>query len=325
MSVYRIINVGANKYLTISGSNLLGTQLYENKDVTMQAYSSSGGQIWIVPQLSGQVYIRSYLNRTFGLNVYGSGHNCDIHTIVGNENDALISFTSTSSGFRICLVNHNLYLTADSSGRAYWATLSGSTYQLWSFVVAPVIESGSTTTIYSKVGTTSTASLTETQRQTNAKYIFNFLKSKGFTAQAACAVLGNFEQESGLNPGIWQSNSNTSKGYGIAQWTQAKDTFLQWAVDVGLITSITAANINSVSNSQPQKLMDAELSYFIWTLDMAGGIYIPTTSMTLSQFKQSTQSAANLSKIFCDDYERAGDPQYSQRANYATKWYNYLA
>lgn len=48
----------------------------------------------------------------------------------------------------------------------------------------------------------------------NAEKAFNFLKSQGYSNQAAAAVVGNFMQESGMNPGSVNSIGAT----GIAQW-----------------------------------------------------------------------------------------------------------
>ena len=48
MAVYEIINVGANKALNISGSDLKGTSLYDNRNVTLWTRSGSGEQAWIL-------------------------------------------------------------------------------------------------------------------------------------------------------------------------------------------------------------------------------------------------------------------------------------
>ena len=45
--------------------------------------------------------------------------------------------------------------------------------------------------------------------------IFHFFKSHGFTDAQAAAFVGNFQQESGLNPAIVQPNG---EGHGLAQW-----------------------------------------------------------------------------------------------------------
>ena len=61
----------------------------------------------------------------------------------------------------------------------------------------------------------------------NAAYIYRFFTSRGFTPEATCAMLGNFEQESSLDPNAWQNGmvgywSNWRVGFGIAQWSPAE-------------------------------------------------------------------------------------------------------
>ena len=56
----------------------------------------------------------------------------------------------------------------------------------------------------------------------NAVYIYKYFTSRGFTPEATCAMLGNFTQESSLNPCAWQNEmvgywSNQKVGFGIAQ------------------------------------------------------------------------------------------------------------
>lgn len=53
------------------------------------------------------------------------------------------------------------------------------------------------------------------QKEQNRKIAYDYYISQGLTPIQASALIGNFEQESGLNPGVWGDNG-TSKG--IAQW-----------------------------------------------------------------------------------------------------------
>ena len=51
----------------------------------------------------------------------------------------------------------------------------------------------------------------------NAKEIYNFFKSRGWTVNAICGLLGNMHWESdGLQPDI---NEMGGGGYGLVQWT----------------------------------------------------------------------------------------------------------
>lgn len=46
----------------------------------------------------------------------------------------------------------------------------------------------------------SSNSLTLTQEQINAQYIWNYLQNEGWTLNAVCGMLGNMQSESSINP-----------------------------------------------------------------------------------------------------------------------------
>lgn len=145
----------------------------------------------------------------------------------------------------------------------------------------------------------------------NAQYILNYLRSRGWTKNAVCGMLGNMETESTINPGIWQSlnSGNTSGGFGLVQWTPATK-YINWANNNGL----TVAN------------MDSELQRIIYEVEHGEQFYATSTyNMTFKQFTQSTQSAYYLACVFLHNYERpANSNQDETRGNQATYWYNNL-
>lgn len=332
MAVYEIINVGANKALNISGSDLKGTSLYDNRNVALWTRSGSGEQAWILDSKTSPDGIRSYLNRKFGLNAYRnstSKYKCDIHTVEGNETDSDVTISTVSGGYKIKLKNYNMYLTADgtSNGASVsWAPSSTSNLQVWKLNEKDVISFGDQTTLYGAVGTQydADAVLSGTELETNAKYIYDFLRDAGFTKQAACAALGNFEAESTFNPAIWEElnvYTDDKRGYGLAQWSPGM-YFLQWAKDVGFITSISATAINSKARTALQDLMDAELAFLMWTLTLSGDNFTGATSF--DSFKKSTGDVKTLAKTFAQNYERPASSEYTERQNNAQKWYNFF-
>lgn len=325
MAIYEISNVGAKKVLTIQGSNIKGTSLYDNRSVSLKASSGTYEQFWIIPNTGNSEYVRAYLNRIFGLNINtgGSKKKCDIHTIEGNETDAQIGIEHISGGYRLKMMNHNLYLTADGTtdgATVSWAPASTSNLQLWSLNKKDVITYGKATTLYGPVGNSTSGALTESQMRVNAKYIYDYLIDIGFTKQAACAVLGNFRQESMFNPAIWQSTNNLNLGYGIAQWSPAS-YFLQWAVDVDFITALSAAVMNTKAKSSVQKLMDAELEFLIFSASRSGNYFV---GYSYDTFKSSKDTVKNLAKVFCQYYELT-DSDIAKRQEYAQDWYDYFS
>lgn len=138
---YKITNVGANKCLNIYGNNV--TSLSDGVNITLWSNSGTNEQKWLISGLGkDQQFIRSVIDKTYGLNVYRTGdpYNCNIHKIIGNEVDAQIDIipSSVSGQYKLKLHNYDLYLTAASSAdgsNVYWAAESTSNYQKWKFTV----------------------------------------------------------------------------------------------------------------------------------------------------------------------------------------------
>ena len=139
MATYKITNVSYQKCLNVHGDNVTYESMYENQNVTLWADSSTNEQKWVIDSLSTGQFIRSAVNTNFGLNIWTGDNNCDVHTIAGNEHDAMVDISSGSAGMRytIKLTNYNLYLTAGGSGNepnVYWAAPTGGNDQYWTFL-----------------------------------------------------------------------------------------------------------------------------------------------------------------------------------------------
>lgn len=52
----------------------------------------------------------------------------------------------------------------------------------------------------------SSNTLTMTQMEVNATYIWGYLNNQGWTLNAVAGMLGNMQSESAINPGRWQSD-----------------------------------------------------------------------------------------------------------------------
>lgn len=140
-----LFNYGTQSYLKLNGSGL--TSLYNAINVVGWAYTGTNEQKWLLPDSSlNCFYIRSVIDRDFGLNAYRSGSpwNCNIRRVIGNETDAQIYATtgySTDSvaGLLFYLKNYktskNYVLTIGGSSNgsnAYWTTRSTSNNnQIW--------------------------------------------------------------------------------------------------------------------------------------------------------------------------------------------------
>lgn len=150
-----------------------------------------------------------------------------------------------------------------------------------------------------------------TEMTANATYIYNYFKSRGWTKNAICAMLGNMQRESTINPGLWQNldAGNTSLGLGLVQWTPATK-LINWCNSNNLsYTSISA---------QCQRIIYELNNNLQW---------IATSNYPESfyQFTRSTKSVNYLTYAFLKNYERAGVEAVNQRVQHANYWFNHLS
>ena len=157
--------------------------------------------------------------------------------------------------------------------------------------------------------------MTQQEMEGNVDEIYAQLYSNyTWSVNAICAVLGNLQQESALNPAQTQTGYDINGmrgGYGLAQWTPARKikNWLQ-ANNHSLYSGywqIYALNMNEISSDY-------------------GNEYIPTTDfpLTFAEFKNSGETVAYLTEAFLKNYERAGDEALSNRIQYAEDWYRYI-
>lgn len=152
--------------------------------------------------------------------------------------------------------------------------------------------------------------LSLSQMQDNAEYIFNYFGSRGWTTNSICAMLGNMQRESTINPGLWQNmdEGNTSLGLGLVQWTPATNL------------------INWCNNFDLDYLdIESQCSRIIYELE-TGLQYYETDDYpeTFEEFTQSTESIDYLTTAFLKNYERAGVEALDERIENAEYWYSYF-
>lgn len=145
----------------------------------------------------------------------------------------------------------------------------------------------------------------------NAEYIYMYFTARGWTRNSICAMLGNMQRESTINPGLWQSlqSGNTSGGYGLVQWTPATN-LINWC------------NNNNLDYAQ----MDSQLARIMYELNN-GLQWISTNAYpeSFSEFTHSNASVDYLTRCFLANYERAGVSALNERLQHANYWYNNLS
>ncbi|EFM12302.1 Peptidoglycan-binding domain 1 protein [Paenibacillus curdlanolyticus YK9] len=171
--------------------------------------------------------------------------------------------------------------------------------------------------------------LTDAQMKANVLYINQYMTANGWTKHAIAGLLGNMEQESGFNPGVWQFNQKTSGGYGLVQWTPARDKILRW------MGNLSAEQADHMARNDPKKLMDKQLEYLLIELKetrLDKREWIPTTNynspyvMTPEEYIHSDKNVGDLALVFHGSFERSRDSWTFKQAriNNAKKWYNFL-
>lgn len=151
--------------------------------------------------------------------------------------------------------------------------------------------------------------LSQAEMENNAEIIYGYFNNQGWTLEAICGMLGNFQRESTINPGIWQNLMVAeSNGYGLAQWTPSTNV-TNWLRQQGYAIDDGTAQCE-----------------WIVTQTVPTGQWIPTSQygMSFAEYIVSTDSPETLAEAWCLNFERAGVSAMEERRQYARRWYNYF-
>lgn len=162
--------------------------------------------------------------------------------------------------------------------------------------------------------------LTEDQMIENATWIYNYLinlpGTQAWKHVAICCFLGNVQQESTINPGIWQDLTQTIKdGYGLTQWTPSTK-YTDWC---------------KKERISPQ-YMDSALKRVQWECDNEGkgaDQWYPTSKYPYTFYEFTQADDANISKwteCFMRCYERPAEEHANLfgRTNNSRYWHLYF-
>ena len=157
--------------------------------------------------------------------------------------------------------------------------------------------------------------LTTAEMQNNAEMLLKTLYNMGFTFNAICAIAGNMQAESGINPGIWESLDPYVGGYGLVQWTPYTK-YSDWA----------GADWQNNGQKQCERIKYEFDNNIQWSTD-----YEYAVNMTATQFRNSLASPEVLAVAFLWNYEnpyvasaQAKLEKEQERSANARAWWNYL-
>lgn len=151
--------------------------------------------------------------------------------------------------------------------------------------------------------------LSESEMQNNAYIFFSIMASRGWSLNAIAGTLGNIEQESTVNPGLWQNLTvATGNGFGLVQWTPSTN-YTDWANSHGYAIDD--------GNYQCQWLDENTVPSGQWISTL-------TYPMSFEEYKTSDLLPETLASCFLKNFERAGVEVEETRKTNARKWYDYL-
>lgn len=152
------------------------------------------------------------------------------------------------------------------------------------------------------------AYLSQSEMENNVAIIYSYFSGNGWTDNAIAAILGNMQQESTINPGLWQNLTPNRGGFGLVQWTPYTK-YTDWADE----------------NGYQWGDGDGQL-YWIQNETTPSGEWIEVSDYPISfeEFQKSTQSVDYLTKAYLYNFERAGNAQLQNRLDYAAAWYDYI-
>lgn len=126
-----------------------------------------------------------------------------------------------------------------------------------------------------------------------AQFAFNFLVSQGISEEGASGILGNIQQECGMNPAL---DDPPSKG--ICQWTAGRQT---------------AMMLYASSKGKSWTDLQCQLEFMLNELK------------TYSGYESNIKNATDVSSAtiwFCNVFERPGIPMLDKRIQYAKGYYS---
>jgi hypothetical protein len=150
------------------------------------------------------------------------------------------------------------------------------------------------------------------EMQVNVPYIYAYFTNQGWSKKAVCALLGNMQTESTMNPGIWEGLIEEKGGFGLTQWTPASK-YTRWAKE----------------NNLDPKDIDTQLERIQYEVEnnVQWQGFRTEYNMTFEEFTQSTMDVEDLTAIFMLSYERPRNQSKEkqlERSQQGRYWYDYF-
>ena len=154
----------------------------------------------------------------------------------------------------------------------------------------------------------------------NAKKVYSFFRSKGYSPAAAAGILGNMYQESGIDPTKVQGNG-AGPAAGIVQWENYNTKSARWKAmaDYNKSRGKDWTDLQGQLEFVDKELSDSSMDPF-WnnTVNVEGRNVGPSSYEDFKKSNDVTGATYQFEKTF----ERAGTPNMSTRITKANEYYN---
>lgn len=226
----------------------------------------------------------------------GAGHVAIVEVINADG-----SIVTSESGW-----NSDFFWTTTRYNDGNWGASSAYTFQ--GFIYNPAITDVNMPSNW----ITKNGYLTRAEMENNVLMAWQYFGSRGWSREAVSAMAGNWETESTINPGIWESLVPYGGGYGLVQWTPYTK-YSDWAGD----------GWESNGNKQCERIVYEMENGLQWFSNPEA----PTVSPPISfrEFSTSTLDVETLANYFLWYYEHPAEAIQPARATQARKWYEFLS
>jgi surface antigen len=273
----------------------------------------------------------------------------------GNYNNVPYEHTNTDHFWTQTLTNSD----------GHWGWHNGG-YTFQGFIYCPQttkVIAGDNPNINTGLCTANSYGITRTQMTPNAKYIWQYLGSRGWTVNAVSALLGNMETESKMSPCVWETttdytsnqvkknadgsytiNENEvakiatglgrddkySVGYGLTQWTPYTK-YTTWCKDGKSNGTGKVLPFWSIDSQLTRILDEVKAGEESWTEEVEKRRQWISKSaygfdLSFKEFTTSTKSIAWLTEAFLRCYERPYNVEGTlpTRVANANYWYSVI-
>lgn len=156
----------------------------------------------------------------------------------------------------------------------------------------------------------------------NATWFAWWLSGLGWSKNAICAALGNWEVETLLNPNYPQNAqfpATRTGGFGMPHWTPWYDKIGAWALNQ---YGLTATNTDD--NPLADFVLQMEYHYYDATRSGGGWLNRGGYSYSFKEWTKSHDDPETLADAYYWQYERSAAGGSGNRPDRARKWFDYF-